>query len=123
MTTFIHPFTFGDRTQSDLLGGKGANLAEMVKIGLPVPPGFTITTEACREFLVNEKIPEALPAQLEAALANLEKELGKRVRQSSKTTFSFSPLWCKVFNAGNDGDRSKRWNDARSCTSNGRAIR
>ena len=38
MTTFIHPFTFGDRTQSDLLGGKGANLAEMVKIGLPVPP-------------------------------------------------------------------------------------
>ena len=48
---FIFPFTFGDRTQSDLLGGKGANLAEMVKIGLPVPPGFTITTKACQEFL------------------------------------------------------------------------
>ncbi|MCF8535239.1 MAG: pyruvate, phosphate dikinase, partial [Candidatus Nanopelagicaceae bacterium] len=84
MTTFIHPFTFGDRTQSDLLGGKGANLAEMVKIGLPVPPGFTITTEACREFLVNEKIPEALPAQLEAALANLEKELGKEFGNPAK---------------------------------------
>ena len=51
MTTFIHPFTFGDRTQSDLLGGKGANLAEMVQIGLPVPPGFTITTDACRQYL------------------------------------------------------------------------
>lgn len=47
----IHPFTFGDRTQSDLLGGKGANLAEMVRMGLPVPPGFTITTQACREYL------------------------------------------------------------------------
>ena len=84
MTTFIHPFTFGDRAQSDLLGGKGANLAEMVKIGLPVPPGFTITTEACREFLVNEKIPDALPAQLEAALANLEKELGKEFGNPAK---------------------------------------
>ncbi|MTB03549.1 MAG: hypothetical protein F2929_03200 [Actinobacteria bacterium] len=42
----IHPFTFGDMSQKDLLGGKGANLAEMVRIGLPVPPGFTITTPA-----------------------------------------------------------------------------
>ena len=84
MTTFIHPFTCGERTQSVLLGGKGANLAEMVKIGLPVPPGFTITTEACREFLVNEKIPDALPAQLEAALANLEKELGKEFGNPAK---------------------------------------
>jgi pyruvate,orthophosphate dikinase len=56
----------------------------MVKIGLPVPPGFTITTEACREFLVNEKIPDALPAQLEAALANLEKELGKEFGNPAK---------------------------------------
>ena len=84
MTTFIHPFSFGDRTQSDLLGGKGANLAEMVKIGLPVPPGFTITTEACRAFLVDEKIPELLPAQLEAALKNLERELDKEFDNPSK---------------------------------------
>lgn len=84
MTTFIHPFSFGDRTQSDLLGGKGANLAEMLKIGLPVPPGFTITTEACRAFLVDEKIPELLPAQLEAALKNLERELDKEFDNPSK---------------------------------------
>ncbi|MEY4280244.1 MAG: pyruvate, orthophosphate dikinase [Actinomycetota bacterium] len=47
----IYPFTFGDMSQKDLLGGKGANLAEMVRIGLPVPPGFTIATTACREYL------------------------------------------------------------------------
>ena len=84
MTTFIYPFTFGDRTQSDLLGGKGANLAEMVKIGLPVPPGFTITTQACREFLLHEKIPESLPKELESALSNLEKELGKEFGNPAK---------------------------------------
>ena len=84
MTTFIHPFTFGDRTQSDLLGGKGANLAEMVKIGLPVPPGFTITTQACREFLLHGKIPDSLPKELESALSNLEKELGKEFGNPAK---------------------------------------
>ena len=84
MSIFIHPFTFGDRTQSDLLGGKGANLAEMVKIGLPVPPGFTITTQACREFLLNGKIPESLPGELESALTNLEKELGKEFGNPAK---------------------------------------
>ena len=75
--TFIYPFTFGDRTQSDLLGGKGANLAEMVRIGLPVPPGFTITTKACQEFLKNGLSPDSLQSELDAALAALEKELNK----------------------------------------------
>ncbi|MBM3691611.1 MAG: pyruvate, phosphate dikinase [Actinobacteria bacterium] len=84
MRTFIYPFTFGDREQSNLLGGKGANLAEMVKIGLPVPPGFTITTEACIEFLTYGEIPSELPMQLEVALANLEKELGKVFGNPSK---------------------------------------
>ena len=74
---FIFPFTFGDRTQSDLLGGKGANLAEMVKIGLPVPPGFTITTNACQEFLKSGHSPKSLPAELDAAMTALEKELDK----------------------------------------------
>jgi pyruvate, orthophosphate dikinase len=66
---YIYPFSFGDRTQSDLLGGKGANLAEMVKIGLPVPPGFTITTLACQEFLLTGQIPESLPMELESGRA------------------------------------------------------
>jgi len=48
MTGYVHDFAEGDKDQKDLLGGKGANLAEMTRIGLPVPPGFTIDTEACR---------------------------------------------------------------------------
>ena len=51
MPKYVYDFTEGDKDQKDLLGGKGANLAEMTKLGLPVPPGFTITTEACREYL------------------------------------------------------------------------
>lgn len=80
----IHPFTFGDRTQSDLLGGKGANLAEMVRIGLPVPPGFTITTQACREFLTSGTMPEGLPAEIAASLQFLEKSLNKEFGNPAK---------------------------------------
>ena len=82
--SFIFPFSVGDRTQADLLGGKGANLAEMVKIGLPVPPGFTITTEACREFLASGKIPATLQSEIDAALKDLEKNLGKEFGNPAK---------------------------------------
>ena len=82
--SFIFPFSVGDRTQADLLGGKGANLAEMVKIGLPVPPGFTITTEACREFLATGKIPATLQSEIDAALKDLEKALGKEFGNPAK---------------------------------------
>ena len=82
--SFIFPFSEGDRTQADLLGGKGANLAEMVKIGLPVPPGFTITTEACREFLASGKIPATLQSEIDAALKDLEKALGKEFGNPAK---------------------------------------
>ena len=51
MTQYVYDFVEGDKDLKDLLGGKGANLAEMTRIGLPVPPGFTITTEACRQYL------------------------------------------------------------------------
>ena len=51
MTRYVYDFSEGNKDQKDLLGGKGANLAEMTKLGLPVPPGFTITTEACRAYL------------------------------------------------------------------------
>ena len=75
---FIYPFTFGDKSKSDLLGGKGANIAEMVQMGLPVPPGFTITTEACREFLATEIVPPILIEQIYSSLTNLEKVVGKK---------------------------------------------
>lgn len=73
----IYPFTFGDMSQKDLLGGKGANLAEMMRIGLPVPPGFTIATTACREYLQSGKFTEELREEITQSLAALEKELGK----------------------------------------------
>jgi len=66
----------GDGSQKSLLGGKGANLADMVKLGLPVPPGFTISTEVCTYFYKNGKsYPESLKAEADKALATLEKDL------------------------------------------------
>jgi len=80
----IYPFTFGDRTQSDLLGGKGANLAEMVRMGLPVPPGFTITTQACREYLASGKMPSGLISEINNSLNDLEKSLDKKFGDPTK---------------------------------------
>ena len=63
----------GDSSMRNLLGGKGANLAEMAGIGLPVPPGFTITTEVCSWFYNNAKsYPQTLKAEVEAAVARIE---------------------------------------------------
>jgi len=72
--------TEGDASMRDLLGGKGANLAEMAKIGLPVPPGFTITTEACKAYYESgRKWPAGLPEEVEEHLARLERVTGKRL--------------------------------------------
>src|SRR5471032_1135836 len=68
----------GAGNMKPLLGGKGANLAEMTRIGLPVPPGFTITTEVCTYFSENKRTyPRGLETQMEAALAKVEKSVGK----------------------------------------------
>src|SRR3954467_10181895 len=69
----------GDGSMKALLGGKGANLAEMTRIGLPVPPGFTITTEVCTYFYANKKTyPRELQAQMEAGIANMERIMGTK---------------------------------------------
>ena len=63
----------------DLLGGKGANLAEMASLGLPVPPGFTITTECCVDyFKEGSRLPEGLDRQVEAALRKVEQVMGMK---------------------------------------------
>ncbi|MAT34983.1 MAG: pyruvate, phosphate dikinase [Ponticaulis sp.] len=73
----------GDASLKNLLGGKGANLAEMAKLGLPVPPGFTITTDVCNAYYdLGEKYPETLAGQVEAALADLEEKTGKKFGDS-----------------------------------------
>jgi pyruvate,orthophosphate dikinase len=76
-TKYVYDFNEGNRDLKDLLGGKGANLAEMTNLGLPVPPGFVITTEACREYLAKGSAPAELSAQVSEHLANLEKSMGK----------------------------------------------
>ena len=74
---WIFPFASGNAEMRDSLGGKGANLAEMTRLGFPVPPGFTITTQACRFFSEHGALPPALEAELDAAVQALEKETGK----------------------------------------------
>lgn len=78
-TDWVASFKDADETQRDLLGGKGAGLAAMTQIGLPVPPGFTITTAACRAYYdAGGVVPEGLWAQVDAAVADLEASTGKR---------------------------------------------
>jgi pyruvate,orthophosphate dikinase len=74
----------GDGSMKPLLGGKGANLAEMTRIGLPVPPGFTITTEVCTYFYAHKKTyPKELQAQMEAGVINMEKIMGTKFGATS----------------------------------------
>lgn len=79
MTKYIYDFTEGDKDQKDLLGGKGANLAEMTNLGLPVPPGFTITTEACRVYLSRGVAPEELDVQVTKAIRDVEAKMHKHL--------------------------------------------
>ncbi len=81
MTTYVYDFSTGGRDMADLLGGKGANLAEMARMGLPVPPGFTVTTEACRIFLATGQAPDGLDRQIGEHLAALQRAAGRRLGQ------------------------------------------
>ncbi len=79
MPKLVYDFTEGNKDLKDLLGGKGANLAEMTNLGLPVPPGFIITTEACRYYLEHGSIPEGLDNEIAAHLDQLEKAMGRKL--------------------------------------------
>ena len=74
---FSQKKTDGDKSMIDLLGGKGANLAEMSNLGVNVPPGFTITTEVCNYYIENNSMPENFDKELKASISNLEKYSGK----------------------------------------------
>ena len=79
MSKWVYPFREGDESLRNLLGGKGAGSAEMTKAGMPVPPGFTITTAACLEYYANDRtLPAGLDAQVEVALAEVESAVNKR---------------------------------------------
>lgn len=105
----VYNFTEGSKEQKDLLGGKGANLAEMTGIGLPVPRGFTITTEACLEYLDSKKLLPELVKEIEEHIVKLENETGKKfadeenpllvsVRSGSK--FSMPGMMDTILNLG-----------------------
>jgi pyruvate, orthophosphate dikinase len=106
---FVYDFSEGNKDLKDLLGGKGANLAEMTNIGLPVPPGFTITTDACRHYLRHGSTPDGLDAEVTAHLAVVEKAMSRTlgdpadpllvsVRSGSK--FSMPGMMDTVLNIG-----------------------
>src|SRR4051812_25068387 len=81
MAKYVYEFREGSREMKDLLGGKGANLAEMTNLGLPVPPGFTITTEACKAYLATGSAPQELTGEVTEHLTTLEQAMGKRLGQ------------------------------------------
>ena len=80
-TKYVFDFAEGGRELADLLGGKGAGLAEMSRLGLPVPPGFTITTEACRHYLRSGAEPAELAGEIDEHLSALEELVGRRLGQ------------------------------------------
>ncbi|MCF6468128.1 pyruvate, phosphate dikinase [Nonomuraea sp. MG754425] len=82
MAKYVYHFTDGNRNLKDLLGGKGANLAEMTNLGLPVPPGFTITTEACRHYLADGSVPGGLDQEVAGHLEALEARMGRKLGQA-----------------------------------------
>ncbi len=109
MTKYVYDFSEGSREMKDLLGGKGANLSEMTNLGLPVPPGFVITTEACTAYLADGQVPAALADQVSEHLARLEKQMGRRLGQAddpllvsvrSGAKFSMPGMMDTVLNIG-----------------------
>jgi pyruvate,orthophosphate dikinase len=106
---FVYDFSEGNKDLKDLLGGKGANLAEMTNLGLPVPPGFTITTEACRHYLAIGSEPPEMAAEVEEHLVALEKRAGRTLGQAddpllvsvrSGAKFSMPGMMETVLNVG-----------------------
>jgi len=80
---FGAPKADGDSSMSSLLGGKGANLAEMINLGVPVPPGFTLTTEVCLRYAQTGELPDDVKTQVGQALSRMEKELGRNFGQAN----------------------------------------
>lgn len=77
MPKYVYDFIEGNKDLKDLLGGKGANLAEMTRLGLPVAPGFTISTDACRAFLATGAVPDGLFAEFSDHLRGMETRMDK----------------------------------------------
>ncbi len=115
-TKWVYMFTEGNATMRNLLGGKGANLAEMTGLGLPVPQGFTVTTEACTQYYedgrqINDEIMDQIMDGYDKARGDHRKEI-RRQRESASR---FRTFRCKSFHAGYDGHDPEPWSERRSC--------
>jgi len=108
-TKLVYDFSEGKKDMKYLLGGKGANLAEMTNLGLPVPPGFTITTDACRTYMATKKLPPGLMAEVEDHLRKLERKMKRKlgdpadpllVSVRSGSMFSMPGMMDTVLNLG-----------------------
>ena len=112
-TKYVYEFSEGNRAEKYLLGGKGANLSEMTNLGLPVPPGFTITTNACRAYMERKKIPPGLFDEVRRHLRTLERKMGRTlgdpvdpllVSVRSGSMFSMPGMMDTVLNLGMNDD-------------------
>ena len=104
---YVYLFSEGDASMRNLLGGKGANLAEMTKIGLPVPQGFTITTEACTKYYEDgQTISDDIIEQIYEAIEKTEAIAGKKFGDVRESLPRFRPLRRKSFHARHDGHDS-----------------
>src|SRR5215217_8323509 len=111
---YVYAFREGGKEQKYLLGGKGANLAEMTKLGLPVPPGFTISTDACKAYMAaDDQLPDGLMDEVAEATTALESDMGKRlgddvdpllVSVRSGAPFSMPGMMDTVLNLGLNDD-------------------
>ena len=110
---YVYDFAEGGRDMKDLLGGKGANLCEMANLGLPVPPGFVITTQACTAYLDSGDVPAELAAEVTEHLSSLEAQMGKKlggasdpllVSVRSGAKFSMPGMMDTVLNIGLNDD-------------------
>src|SRR3990172_643788 len=110
---YVYLFREGNKDQKDLLGGRGATLAEMTNLGLPVPPGFTITTDACRVYMATRKQPPGLEEEVDRHLKALERTMGARlgdpanpllVSVRSGSMFSMPGMMDTVLNLGTNDD-------------------
>ena len=125
MPKLVYDFAEGGKDMKDLLGGKGANLAEMTVLGLPVPPGFTITTEACRVYLDSGDVPTELAAEVDEHLAALEQPMGKRLGDAddpllvsvrSGAKFSMPGMMDTVLNIGLNDAASRASRSSRAAS-------
>ncbi|OCA90742.1 pyruvate, phosphate dikinase [Bacillus sp. FJAT-27225] len=117
MTKYVYHFHEGNSQMKDLLGGKGANLAEMTNIGLPVPAGFTLSTEVCNSYYEGgKKIPTEVTAQVLDALQRLEEKMGKKLGDPSNpllvsvrsgSVFSMPGMMDTILNLGLNDDTAE----------------